>query len=208
METIMLDDPAVLILMYFILPLWLLAGFADWLCHRASHIETTSGAKESMLHLLLFAEIGLPLLAAIFLQINAGIIAFMIVAFLIHEATSLWDVSYAVTRREVTPLEQQVHSFLEMLPLMAILFVILLHWGQFQALFGFGSETARFELRWKEEPLPATYVLSILGVTFLFEIMPLVEEFLRGRRANRNKLVPREAKTNNDKPGPATRLSK
>jgi hypothetical protein len=208
METIMLDDPAVLILMYFILPVWLLAGFADWLCHRASHIETTSGAKESMLHLLLFAEIGLPLLAAIFLQINAGIIAFMIVAFLIHEATSLWDVSYAVTRREVTPLEQQVHSFLEMLPLMAILFVILLHWGQFQALFGFGSETARFELRWKEEPLPATYVLSILGVTFLFEIMPLVEEFLRGRRANRNKLVPREAKTNNDKPGPATRLSK
>ena len=29
---------------------------------------------------------------------------------------------------------------------MAILFVISLHWGQFQALFGFGSETARFDL--------------------------------------------------------------
>ena len=128
----MLDDPAVLILMYFILPVWLLAGFADWLCHRASHIETTSGAKESMFHLLLLAEIGLPLLAAIFLQINAGIIAFMIVAFLVHQATSLWDVSYAVTVREVTPVEQQVHSFLEMLPLMAILFVISLHWGQFR----------------------------------------------------------------------------
>lgn len=107
--------------MYFILPVWLLAGCADWLCHRATHIETTSGAKESMLHLLLFAEIGLPLLAAIFLQINAGIIAFMIVAFVLHQATSLWDVSYAVTVREVTPVEQQVHSFLEMLPLMAIL---------------------------------------------------------------------------------------
>ena len=74
----MLNDPAVLILMYFILPIWLLAGFADWLCHRAAHIETTTGAKESMLHLLMFAELGLPLLAAIFLQVNAGIIAFMI----------------------------------------------------------------------------------------------------------------------------------
>jgi hypothetical protein len=35
------------ILMYFILPLWLVAGFADYLCHRASNIATTSGAKES-----------------------------------------------------------------------------------------------------------------------------------------------------------------
>ena len=34
----MLNDPVVLILMYFILPLWLAAGFADWLCHRASHV--------------------------------------------------------------------------------------------------------------------------------------------------------------------------
>jgi hypothetical protein len=84
----MLNDPTLLILMYFILPLWLVAGCADWLCHRASHIERTTGAKESLLHLLMFAELGLPLLAAIFLQINAGIIAIMIVAFFIHEATA------------------------------------------------------------------------------------------------------------------------
>jgi hypothetical protein len=41
----MLSDPTVLILMYFILPVWLVAGFADWLCHRASHIETTTGRR-------------------------------------------------------------------------------------------------------------------------------------------------------------------
>ena len=35
------------VLMYFVLPLWLAAGFADYLCHRHAHIETTSGAKES-----------------------------------------------------------------------------------------------------------------------------------------------------------------
>ena len=93
----MLNDPTVIILMYFILPLWLVAGFADWLCHRASHIETTTGAKESLLHLLMFAEIGLPLLAAMFLDINGLIIAFMIVMFFVHEATALWDVSYATT---------------------------------------------------------------------------------------------------------------
>jgi hypothetical protein len=26
-------------LTYFVLPLWLAAGFADYLCHRAAHIE-------------------------------------------------------------------------------------------------------------------------------------------------------------------------
>ncbi len=190
----MLNDPAVLILMYFILPVWLLAGCADWLCHRASHIETTSGAKESMLHLLMFAEIGVPLLAAIFLQINAGIIALMIAAFFVHEATSLWDVSYAVTVRDVTPIEQHIHSFLEMIPLMAILFIVSLHWGQFQALFGFGSEAARFDLSWKEEPLPATYVVSIMAVILTFELIPYIEEFFRGLRANHGALVPPKAR--------------
>ena len=76
----MLSDPTVLILMYFVLPLWLVAGFADWLCHRASHIETTTGAKESLIHLLMFTEVGIPLLAAMFLDINALIIAGMLVA--------------------------------------------------------------------------------------------------------------------------------
>jgi hypothetical protein len=193
-KSIMLNDPSVLILMYFILPVWLLAGCADWLCHRASHIETTTGAKESMLHLLMFAEIGVPLLAAIFLQRNAGIIALMIAAFFVHEATALWDVSYAVTARNVTPIEQHIHSFLEMIPLMAILFIVSLHWGQFQALFGFGSETARFDLNWKEEPLPATYVISIMTVILTFELIPYIEEFFRGLRANRGALVPPKAR--------------
>src|SRR5690606_5325164 len=73
----MLNDPLVLILLYFVMPLWLLAGFADWFCHRASQIETTSGPKESLLHLLQFSEVGVPILAALFLEINAGIIALM-----------------------------------------------------------------------------------------------------------------------------------
>lgn len=105
----MSTDPTLTILMYFVLPVWLAAGFADWLCHRATHIESTTGAKESVIHLLMFAEVGVPLLAAIFFEINAGIILLMIVAFFVHEATALWDVSYAVGGRKVTPFEQHVH---------------------------------------------------------------------------------------------------
>jgi hypothetical protein len=114
--------------MYGVLPLWLLAGFLDWVCHRAAHIETSTGPKESLIHLLMFAEMGLPLLAAIFLQVNAGILLTMIVAFFLHEATAMWDVRHAVTARDVTPIEQHVHSFLEVLPLTAALFVVSRHW--------------------------------------------------------------------------------
>ncbi|MGX8008925.1 diguanylate cyclase [Mesorhizobium sp. ORM8.1] len=190
----MLADPVVLILMYFVLPVWLVAGFADWLCHRATHIETTTGAKESLIHLLMFAEVGVPLLAAMFLEVNALIIAVMIVAFLIHEATAMWDVRYATTARTVGPVEQHVHSFLEMIPLMGIISVVALHWGQFLALFGFGNEPARYDITWKQQQLPVSYIAAVMIVIVLFEFLPYLEEFVRGWRANSGRLVPPEAR--------------
>jgi hypothetical protein len=76
----------------------LAAGFADYLCHRAASIETTSGWKETLLHLLQFAEMAVPTLAAIFLDINALIIAIMIVSLIAHQATAIWDVSTRTAR--------------------------------------------------------------------------------------------------------------
>jgi hypothetical protein len=174
-------DPtaAQLILMYFVLPAWLVAGFADYLCHRAAHIESTSGPKESLLHLLQFAEMAVPTLAAIFLEINALIILIMIVCLLLHEATAIWDVSYAYATRTVTPTEQHVHSLLEMLPLMGLLIIITLHWQQFLALFGLGRETAQFGLRIKEGPPSALYVTIMLSLVLLFEVLPYLEELAR-----------------------------
>ncbi len=43
-------------LMYFVLPLWLAAGLADWFCHRATRIEITAGPKESVFHLVALAR--------------------------------------------------------------------------------------------------------------------------------------------------------
>ena len=182
------------VLMYFVLPLWVAAGFADYLCHRAAHIETTSGAKESLLHLLQFAEMGVPILAALFLQINALVILVMIVCFLLHEATAFWDVSYAVTRREVTPLEQHVHSFLEMLPLLGLVLIVVLHWPQFLALFGLGGEPARFDVTFKSGPPSWTYVAVMLTLVLLFDLLPYLEELWRGLRANDGRLVPKRRK--------------
>lgn len=75
------SDPQMFLLLWFVLPVWLIAGFADWLCHRATHIETTAGIKETWIHLLMFLQMGIPMLSALFLEVNALIIGFMIVLF-------------------------------------------------------------------------------------------------------------------------------
>ncbi|MDR6303339.1 hypothetical protein GGQ85_001022 [Nitrobacter vulgaris] len=125
-----------------------------------------------------------------FLDINGLIIAFMIVMFFVHEVTALWDVSYATTLRTVTPIEQHIHSFLEIIPLMAIVSVVSLHWQQFLAVFGAGSEALRTDVSWKPEPLPILCVTTILSMVLLFKLLPYLEEFWRGLRANRGRLVP------------------
>ena len=180
------DDPTVLLLLYFVMPLWLVAGFADWLCHRRTDIAHTAGVKESLLHLLMYAEIALPLLACLLLDINALVFALMIAAFLAHEATALWDVAYASKHRRIAPVEQHIHSFLELLPLIAGLLVAQKHWPQLLALFGLGLEPARWNLELKHEPLPWPYIVTVLAAALLLDLLPYLEELRRCLRARRD----------------------
>jgi hypothetical protein len=189
MET---DRLLALFLLCLLMPLWLAAGFADWLCHRRSGISATSGAKESLLHLLMLVEIGIPILAGLFLDINALVLAIMIVGLVTHEATAFWDTAYASTRRIIAPIEQHVHSFQEVIPPVAFAVVAMLHWEQFMALVTLSAD-ARLVLEWKRTPLPASYLAALLTAVALFEILPFVEEFRRGYRRNGGALVPRRA---------------
>lgn len=183
-------DAVVSLMFYFVIPLWLLAGVGDWVCHRVSDIQHTTGAKESIIHLLMFAEAGTALIAALFFEINALIVAVLIAMFVLHEATGWWDIRYASTRREISHYEQHAHSFLEVTPLMAALLVIVLHWEQFLALSGLGLEPARFTLEWKSPPLPLALSLGTLAAAFLLEILPYCEELWRCLRAADGRLVP------------------
>jgi hypothetical protein len=172
------------ILAYVVLPLWVVCGFLDYLCHRASHMEKATGARESLLHWLMLAEVGIPLLLAVFFRINALLLAVMLASLIAHEITGYYDLKLAMATRKVTVFEHQVHSALEILPLAAILLVMALHWPQTLALFGAGTERADFSLgpkqapRWGEIIPPAA---SFIGLALL----PYLEELLRGLRAGR-----------------------
>ena len=180
-----MDDPTLIILMYFIIPIWFVAGIVDWFCHRRSNISGTSGAKESFIHLLMFAEVGIPLFMVLIFEVNSLIIAISIVLFFVHEATAMWDVSYAVTKRRVGPIEQHVHSFLEMIPLLALVLVVGRHWPHFTALFGFGDIPADFALELKEDPLPTWYLVTVLLIALALEFVPYLEELMRGIKSDR-----------------------
>lgn len=184
------EDFVAVYLMYFVVPLWLAAGAADWLCHRVAGIEHSTGPKESLIHLLMLVEMGVPALAALFCEIDALVLAMALVAFALHEATALWDVSYAMQLRSISPFEQHVHSFLELIPLLAISCMIFLHRWQFMALMGLGPEMPDWGLRLKEQPLPTAYVLGVLAAITLLQICPYLEELWRGLR-QRNAVIER-----------------
>src|SRR5688572_7726329 len=117
-----------LLVAWGLFPLWLAAGFADWLCHRASRIDQTSGAPESRLHVLLFALVALPVMLLLTLEVTALTLLIMLLSLLSHQAVSLWDTSYSQPRRFISPIEQQVHGFLELVPLFALTIVVVLEW--------------------------------------------------------------------------------
>lgn len=102
-----------------VMPLWLSAGLADWYQHRRTQIERTAGPRESAIHSLLFAETGVPILLGLFCEVNAGTLVTAYAAVGAHSATAYWDQIYAQQRRRVSPVEQHVHSLLEVSPVMA-----------------------------------------------------------------------------------------
>ncbi len=50
-----MQQVAALLLAFVVFPLGVAAGFADWACHRHTNIAWTSGLKENLLHLTMFA---------------------------------------------------------------------------------------------------------------------------------------------------------
>jgi hypothetical protein len=164
-------------LMYAVLPLFIVAGFVDWLCHRSTEIEITSGLRENLVHWLMFGQIGSGAAAVMLFEVNATVVLWVGFVFLLHEVTVWLELRYTVDRREVRPFEQVVHSFMEMLPLVA-----------FALLFVIASPSDGLRLR--RAPLPQGYVFYAGVGVLLFNVLPLAEETVRCWHALRSRIPP------------------
>jgi len=171
------------ILLYLILPAWLLAGFADAMCHRALRIERTSGWRESALHWLMLAELGGGVLAILLLEMNALVIALFALVCLAHEVTMVADLGYAHAHRDIPPVEQWVHGIQQAIPWIVLLAICVLHPGQALALVGLGAEMPRWTLELRDPPLPPRYLFSLAAGAVLIVGLPFALEAWRAAKA-------------------------
>lgn len=176
-----MDTDLVLInfLLYVLLPLWGIAGFVDWCCHRATHIESTSGIKESLMHSMMGIQIAIPILCCLLFEVNVLILLICLAALICHELIAHWDVHFAAPRREISIWEVHAHNYLATLPLYMFFLIVVINWPVLVKLLSF---------QWQDEislvPLvDARYGDNYLLIYLLFMsiicVFPYFEENLR-----------------------------
>ncbi|MGW4568979.1 diguanylate cyclase, partial [Streptomyces sp. NPDC004561] len=128
-------------------------------------------------------EAGAPVLMGLLARINPLVLTAMGGAALVHGATAVYDVSLAVGEREIRPIEQHIHSLLEVLPLMALAFTACLHADEVRKTLRGGPDPQDWRLLPKEHPLPAVYLAGLAGVIATGVALPYAEELRRCLRA-------------------------
>ncbi len=172
-----------------VLPLWMAAGSLDYVLHRGSRIESTSGTHESRLHAAGIAVSAVPVLGGLLLEIDAGALAAMVAGYVAHVGMTVWDIAYVDGRRRIVPLEQHVHAMLELLPFTALSLLTIAHRDQALALVGRGEVRARLQLRFKRRPIPARALTATIVAFAAFVALPYAEELLRCVRYERKRAV-------------------
>jgi hypothetical protein len=160
-----------ILLMAVFYPLWLAAGLLDYLLHRRSRIEMTSGRKESWFHVLQFALLGVAVLLVAFLEFTPLVFAAALACVVAHTLLAHADITYTEGLRRISPLEQLVHGFLVVLPLAAAAILAAMHWGDLGSL--------PWALQPRDPPLPWRATAIFVGSFFALGGLPIVEELLR-----------------------------
>jgi hypothetical protein len=187
--TVDVGDATTRYLLYGLLPSWFAPGLADWVMHRRTRIQDTAGTKESLIHALMMTEIGVPIALTLRYEINPLLLTVQVAATAAHEATALWDVRTAVDgEREVKPLEQHIHSFLESLPFAALASLGCLHADQVRSLLRGGRGDPRaWRLVPRRRPLSRGYLAGIAAAIGTCVLLPYGEELLRCVRSGRRR---------------------
>lgn len=177
------------LLLWGIYPLWLLAGAGDYLCHRRTGIERSSGSTESWYHVLQFLSLLVAFAAAALLAVNAVVFGAIVIMVLLHSVLAHMDVSYTDGRRYISPVEQHVHGLMEVLPLVATAIVGVLHWNRISEGLTDPVVSPVVSL---VTPLTSARIL-LLGSFVVLAGVPVLEELVRTRRHRLERASARQA---------------
>jgi hypothetical protein len=172
----MTEELLIGLLLYAVFPLWIAAGFVDYCCHRVTRIDRTTGRVESLLHAVQYLQVVGGMALSIFLEGTSLVLVLVIALALLHLATGFVDIAYTTGRRLISPTEQHVHSYMEVLPLAATAVLVILHWSPFAAVFN--GDGASWTMTRRQPPLPAGAVAAIAVGTVAAGVA-IAEEFFR-----------------------------
>ena len=174
------------VLLFGVMPTWVVAGTVDWWCHRRTRIEENAGLPEALSHMVMIAEAGVPAVLALFLEVDPPLLALSWAATAAHELTASWDLAYAAPRRPLPVTEQHAHSFLEVLPIATSAILSVLHPRAVKGLAR--GELRGWRLRPRRHPLHPVFRLGLLVAIGLLQGVTHVEEVVRCvRAANRRR---------------------
>lgn len=167
------------IILYVFLPLWGIAGFADWCCHRATKIEHTSGLRETAVHSLMGLQMAAPILLCLLFKVNVMLLLICLAAWVAHEIAAHYDVHYAAPRRHISKWEMHAHNYLSTLPLYMMLLIIVINWPVFLKLISLDwageFEFTRMPYAHGGDSYLPYYLIFMAGVC----VLPYTEENLR-----------------------------
>ena len=109
--------------------IWLLAGLGDFLCHWRTDLPHTSGVAESVSHSMELALLGLAVVTGLAFEIGPAA-SWLIFAFVVaHAIVGYVDTRIAFSRqRVIAPIEQHIHSVLDMAPLIGFAWLMIATW--------------------------------------------------------------------------------
>ncbi len=147
--------------------LWLAAGAMDFRLHRASNIEATSGLRESRLHLVQIGILGLATVLWLCFRASPSLLAVLLALVSLHAITGYWDTRVAYPTRAIRPVEQHVHSILDLAPWIA---VGVVYWSMPDNQ---GGAALTFE------PAPLDIWLFAIAPALILTVLPALVEFRR-----------------------------
>ena len=157
---------------------WLSAGCGDFICHRVTDLPHTSGVAESFTHLLQLALLGVAIVIGLVFETGATITLVVGVLVIAHAAVGYWDTRIAFRRKRVLlPIEQHIHSILDMAPIVAFGWVVAKAWS------GDAGEDWTVALRTPAATL-GVWIAVLLPATVLC-VLPASMEFIAASRAAR-----------------------
>ena len=150
--------------------LWLVAGLGDFLCHRRTDLPHTSGVAESASHLVQLALLALAIAAALAFEMGRAIALLLCVLVVVHAAVGYWDTRVAFERhRVITPLEQHIHSVLDMAPWISLAWLLATTWP--------AAASDGWELALRRPALPLALWLVVLLPAGVLSVVPALLEF-------------------------------